>query len=142
MKLAPLFERRLAASGCAGLTESLLINLYREAVRLRFEKGKLSAVERAGFVDASMGADGGDLCIPPDAFVRLVLGYRALDRLADAWPDIVIRPGSRHVLDALFPAVTYCGCPTSITSHCPDACAYGPASNCSPTCPWQRWAFR
>jgi hypothetical protein len=50
-----------------------------------------------------MGADGGDLCIPPEAFVRLVIGYRALDELRDAWPDIVWRDSSRHWLDVLFP---------------------------------------
>jgi hypothetical protein len=35
--------------------------------------------------------------------VRLVLGYRTLDQLLDAWPDIVIRPSSRHLLETLFP---------------------------------------
>jgi hypothetical protein len=59
-----------------------------------------------GFVDASMGADGGDLCIPPDAFVRLVLGYRDLDELGDAWPDIVVKAQSRYLLQALFPKMT------------------------------------
>ena len=64
---------------------------------------KLRNVASAGFVDASMGADGGDLCIPPDAFVCLVFGYRSLDELADAWPDIVVKPQSRYLLQALFP---------------------------------------
>ena len=50
-----------------------------------------------------MGAKGGDLNIPPDAFVRLVLGYRDLDELHDAWPDTVPRAESRHLLDVLFP---------------------------------------
>jgi hypothetical protein len=50
-----------------------------------------------------MGADGGDLCIPPDAFVRLVLGYRDLAELQDAWPDIVVKPERRHLLQTLFP---------------------------------------
>ncbi len=50
-----------------------------------------------------MGADGGDLCIPPDAFVRLLLAYRSLDELLDAWPDIIVKPQSRNLIDALFP---------------------------------------
>jgi predicted N-acetyltransferase YhbS len=101
-KLAPVLERRLAASSWAGLTATLLINLFRQAFALRFIDGKLYEISRAGFVDASMGADGGDLCIPPDAFVRLIFGYRTLDELQDGWPDIVVRPASRHLLDSLF----------------------------------------
>jgi len=49
-----------------------------------------------------MGADGGDLCIPPDAFVRLLLGYRGLDALTDAWPDIVVKPQALPLVNALF----------------------------------------
>lgn len=116
-KIAPVLERRLANAGCGGLTVDLIVNLFREAYVLHFAAGKLITVERAGFVDSSMGADGGDLCIPPDAFVRLVCGYRDLDELDDAWPDIVIRPGSRRWLEVLFPKMPsywctpyiYCG---------------------------------
>jgi hypothetical protein len=102
-KLAPLFEGRLASSAHAGFTGDLTINLFRHAYRLHFAAGRLLEVKELGFVDASMGADGGDLCIPPDAFVRLLLGYRSLGELLDAWPDIVIRPTRRHLLDTLFP---------------------------------------
>lgn len=102
-KLGPLFARRLAASAWAGLTGTVTLNLFRTAYRLHFSAGELARTESLGFVDASMGADGGDLCIPPDAFVRLLLGYRNLDELSDAWPDIVVRPAARHLLAVLFP---------------------------------------
>jgi hypothetical protein len=102
-KLTPLLEERLAQSAHAGFTGDLIVNLFRQGYQLHFVNGRLLAVNALGFVDASMGADGGDLCIPPDAFVRLVLGYRTLDQLLDAWPDIVIRPSSRHLLETLFP---------------------------------------
>jgi hypothetical protein len=105
-KIGPALERRVAASDCAGLTTDLSINLFREAFLLRFVEGRLLEVRPIGFVDSSMGADGGDLCIPPDAFVRLVFGYRNLDVLRDAWPDIVIRPGRRRLLDVLFPEMS------------------------------------
>jgi len=107
-KIGPVLERRLVRSGYAGLTADLCLNLFREAFVLRFEAGKLSGVEPAGFVDASMGADGGDLCIPPEAFVRLVLGYRSLDELRDAWPDIWVRARSRYLVEALFPRMSAC----------------------------------
>jgi hypothetical protein len=102
-KLTPILEERLARSAHAGFTGEITINLFRQAYLLSFAAGHLKWVNALGFVDASMGADGGDLCIPHDAFVRLVLGYRSLGELLDAWPDIVIRPARRHLLDTLFP---------------------------------------
>ncbi|CAN5381511.1 hypothetical protein BH10CHL1_BH10CHL1_39570 [soil metagenome] len=102
-KIGPVLERRLAASACADLTADLCLNLFRQAFVLHFVAGKLQDVTAVGFVDASMGADGGDLCIPPDAFVRLVCGYRSLDELDDAWPDMVVKPTSRYIIEALFP---------------------------------------
>ena len=49
--------------------------------------------------------------------MRLVLGYRSLSQLRDAWPDTVVKPESRLVLDTLFPKLKpyfwmphmYCG---------------------------------
>jgi len=102
-RIAPVLERRLAGSDCEGLTKDLIINLFRQAFKLTFKSGKLVQVESMGFVDSSMGADGGDLCIPTDAFIRLVFGYRNLDELMDAWPDIVIKARSRRLADVLFP---------------------------------------
>jgi predicted N-acetyltransferase YhbS len=101
-KISPVLERRLASGGCAGLTAKCSLNLFRQAYALNFEAGKL-AIEPLGFVDTSMGADGGDWCLPPEAFIRLSLGYRSLDQLQDAWPDILIKPASRYLLELLFP---------------------------------------
>ena len=102
-KMGPLFERRLADSDWCSLSAQITINFFRQAFGLRFESGRLVAVDSLGFVDASMGADGGHLCIPPDAFLRLLFGYRSLDELFDAWPDITVKPEARAVLDTLFP---------------------------------------
>lgn len=107
LHIGPVLERRLATSAYAGLTVDLTLNLFRQAVRLAFVAGKLQAVTPLGFVDASMGADGGDLCIPPDAFVRLLFGYRTLAELSDAWPDLVIKPARRHLFDILFPKMNF-----------------------------------
>ena len=102
-KLRPLFERRLAASVHAGLSAELVLNLFKQAYGLRFDDGALAKVAEIGFVDASMHADGGDLCLPRDAFVRLLMGYRGLDDLRDAWPDIVVKRPRKDLLGALFP---------------------------------------
>ncbi len=105
-KIGPVFKRRLQAAGRPGLTQDLVINLFRQAYKLRFQEGSLQDVCALGFVDSSMGADGGDLCIPPEAFVRLVFGFRRIDELLDAWPDIVYKPQVRGLLDDLFPRMT------------------------------------
>jgi hypothetical protein len=102
-RLGPLLERRLADTGRADLTADLCLNLYRNAYELQFDHGRLSRVEDVGFVDASMGAKGGDLNIPPEAFIRLLFGYRNLDELRDAWPDTYATPESRRVVETLFP---------------------------------------
>lgn len=70
-----------------------------------FEKGRLRSVCSLGFVDTSYPypPEAGEIQIPPDAFVRLLLGFRDLNELADAWPDIRIKPGFGLLLDVLFP---------------------------------------
>jgi hypothetical protein len=105
-KVGPVLEHRLAMADGGDLATRLRINLFRQAYELEFVAGKLRQVAAIGFVDASMGADGGDLCIPPHAFVRLVLGYRNLAELADAWPDIVVKRECRYLIEALFPQRT------------------------------------
>lgn len=120
LKLAPVWAGRLAEAGWPRLTGELTLNLYRQAYRLRFAEGRLTAVDALGFVDASMGAQGGDLCIPPDAFTRLLFGYRSLDELRDAWPDIVVQPARRHLVDALFPRLeSYVWLPYMNCAHLP-----------------------
>jgi len=105
VKIGPVLESRLAASEWRGLTIDFIINLFRQAFQLRFLDGKLVSVEPLGFVDTSMGTDGGHLCIPPEAFLRLVFGYRGLAELRDAWPDIMIKPEVRHLVEVLFPGM-------------------------------------
>jgi predicted N-acetyltransferase YhbS len=103
LKLSPALEKRLEGSLWKDHSFSLIINNYHNAYQLIFQRGRLIQVDPLGFVDSSMGADGGDLCIPPDAFVRLVTGFRNLEGLFDAWPDIVIKPTARALVDTLFP---------------------------------------
>ena len=105
MKIAPALEKRLASSGCAGITSTLVINTYKKAYRLVISEGRLVSCGDIGFRDYSMGADGGDLCIPADALTRLIFGFRQLDQLIDAWPDIAVKKSARLLIDVLFPGV-------------------------------------
>ena len=101
-KIAPVLEARLARAGCGALTVDLRLNLYRKAFILHIERGALR-VEPVGFVGASLGEEGGDLAIPADAFIRLLFGYRPLDALRDAWPDIMVKAETRYLWETLFP---------------------------------------
>lgn len=97
MHLAPALEQRLADSPFAGLSEAVLLNLYREAFVLRFENGKLSAVENAGFT-----LDGA-IKLPPALLPALVLGYRDRHALRSAYPDFAAWGQAGYLLDVLFP---------------------------------------
>ena len=116
-KLAPVFNKRLTESGYENLTAELIINLYETAFKLEFINGRLVNAENAGFIDYSMGADGGGIKIPRDAFVRLVFGFNTLDELQNAWPDAIVSRDKKHLADALFPRLDsylnlpfhYCG---------------------------------
>lgn len=98
-KLAPLLERRLAASPFAGLSQEVCFNLYREAFGLRFEEGKLTAVEGLG-LDASPG-----IRVPPLLAAPLLLGYRSREELAQAHHDVLVWREWRYLVDVLFPKV-------------------------------------
>ena len=106
LSIKPLLEERLARSGLQSLCLDLVVNLYHNAWQICFQQGKLVEIRRLGFMNTGMGADGGDLCIPPDAFTRLVFGFRTLDELEDAWPDILVKPEIRWLVEVLFPRLS------------------------------------
>jgi hypothetical protein len=99
-KMAPLFERRLACSAFAGLSQSLTLNLYREAFGLCFRAGRLTEVQRLGF------REGGDLRLPPALMAPLLLGYRSWRELAAAHHDVLVARAARSLADTLFPVVS------------------------------------
>jgi hypothetical protein len=96
--MIPLFERRIAASPFAGLTQTVRINLYRQAYEMIFENGTVTAVNVLGFQDWP-----GMICIPPDAFTQLVMGYRTAEELREIFPDLMAWGESRSLLAVLFP---------------------------------------
>jgi hypothetical protein len=98
-KLGPVLERRIATSPFAGLTQNLCFNLYRQTFELRFEGGRLAAVEALGF------SDRGGIRIPPLLAAPLLLGYRSAKELSQIHHDVSVRAERRHLVDVLFPKV-------------------------------------
>ncbi|MCC6801147.1 MAG: hypothetical protein IT325_13615, partial [Anaerolineae bacterium] len=81
----------------AGLSETVLLNLYREAFALRFEDGTLRAVESVGFTED------GTIKLPPTLLPALVLGHRDRHALRAAYPDFAAWGQAGYLLDVLFP---------------------------------------
>jgi hypothetical protein len=98
--VAPALEARLARSIAAGHTGELLLSFHRDGLGMRFENGRLTAVDPRPtliFPEASAG-------FPGLTFLQLLFGYRSLDQLEDAFPDCRARTTQgRAVLNALFP---------------------------------------
>jgi len=94
--IAPALERRIAASPFGGLTSALVLGLYRDSVRLVFEEGRLSEVTPGGPGE-------GDVTLPPETLAPLALGYRSVEELRSAYPDLRVDRAWRLLLDTLFP---------------------------------------
>jgi hypothetical protein len=98
-KLAPLFEKRLALSAFAGFSETVCLNLYREAFELRFARGRCSEVKNVGFQERS------GICLPPALLAPLLFGYRTPDELYHQEHDFLVEPRRRLLVQVLFPRV-------------------------------------
>ncbi|MBZ0302768.1 MAG: GNAT family N-acetyltransferase [Anaerolineae bacterium] len=96
-RLAPVFERRIAASSLAGLTQRVVISLYRTAYELDIACGRVTAV------NALNRCDQADLHLPPLLLAPLLLGYRSRAELNSMYPDVRVRGQSQVLVDVLFP---------------------------------------
>ncbi len=100
LRLAPALDRRLAASPMAGYDGELRLDFYRDGVRLRFARGRLTAAEpwrRPVWGERQQGG------FPPLVFLQLLFGRRSLDELQDAYPDVLADDTAAPLLNALFP---------------------------------------
>jgi len=96
--LAAVLERRLAESVVAGHSGELKISFYRNGLRLALQQGCLKHIapwEPAG---------GESAAFPGLTFLQLLFGYRSLEELRRAHPDVTVRDDeARLLLGALFP---------------------------------------
>ena len=97
--IAPVLERRLAASPDAGWSGDLRLSFYRSGVKLHVAGGRVAAEpwrpERT---------DDGDALFPDLTFLKVLMGYRSLADVQDAYPDCIVEsPVARALLPILFP---------------------------------------
>ncbi|MGH7391199.1 MAG: GNAT family N-acetyltransferase [Candidatus Rokuibacteriota bacterium] len=111
-KISPALERRLAGSPLVSHDGELRLGFYTDGVRLGFERGRLVGVERW---QPPLDVVGEEQMMPTAAprphamfpgltFLELLFGFRSVDELRHAFPDVVLRTSeARALLETLFP---------------------------------------
>lgn len=97
--LAPALERRLAASPYAGYTGDLTLDFYRGGLRLAWRDGKLAEAahwQKPIYSERTSG-------FPPGVFLQLLFGFRDLNELLHAFPDVRADGVGKALLPTLFP---------------------------------------
>lgn len=99
-RIGPVLEQRLAASVVTGYSGELRLNFYRGGLRLVFADGRLTLAEdwQPPVLEPRDNA-----AFPPLVFSQLLLGYRDLDSLRSAHPDVWAHDDAEPLLRALFP---------------------------------------
>lgn len=99
-RIAPVLEQRMITSPCTGYTGELKISFYRDGVRMVFQDGALSTVEKwQPVIQKDEGAAG----FPDLTFLKLLFGYRSLDEIRRAFPDCYASDKAQVLLETLFP---------------------------------------
>jgi hypothetical protein len=99
--IAPVLEQRLAGSTAASYSGDLTIDFFRGGMRLVFEKGCITRLEPW---KAPAYKNTADASCPALIFLQLLFGYRSLDELRFAYPDVRIENSNAALLlNTLFP---------------------------------------
>ena len=98
--IATALERRLAESPLGRYNGELHITLYRGGLHLIFKDGRLMLVEPWSSASYGRHEDAG---FPPLVFLQLLFGYRSLDELRFAFPDVWVKDEAELLLKTLFP---------------------------------------
>jgi hypothetical protein len=99
--IAPVLERRLANSPVAGYSGVLIVDLYRGGLRMVFDRGKLITVEDWR---RPVWAGRSAVRFPPMVFLQALFGYRSLDALRAAFPDVIVNDDMELLVKTLFPS--------------------------------------
>ncbi|MEZ4616801.1 MAG: hypothetical protein R2867_15035 [Caldilineaceae bacterium] len=95
-----MLEERLARSLLTGYSGELLIDCYRNGLRLDFAAGKLAAAE---VWHAPVDSEEAHAGCPPLIFLQLLFGYRSLNDLRAIFPDVWAKPEAIVLVNTLFP---------------------------------------
>ncbi len=99
--IAPALEKRIANSTAAFYTGEFTLDFFRGGMHLVFDKGHITRIEPWR---APAYQNTADASCPSLVFLQLLFGYRSLDELRYAYPDVRVENSNAEVLlNALFP---------------------------------------
>jgi GNAT superfamily N-acetyltransferase len=99
--IAPALEKRIANSTAAVYTGEFTLDFFRGGMHMAFDKGHITQIEPWR---APVYQNTADASCPALVFVQLLFGYRSLDELRYAFPDVRVENSKAEVLlNALFP---------------------------------------
>lgn len=96
-KLRPLLNSRLQSSPFAGLSDSIRINMYWSCLAIKIEGGEVTEVEKCD------GKRSDGVLLNPLVFPKLLLGVRDIEELMLEYPDVIVAPHYRGLVNTLFP---------------------------------------
>ncbi len=100
--IAPALEQRLLKSPVAGYTGELRLDFYRgNGLRLAFERGRITEIE--DWRRPAAWGENEESGFPPLVFLQLLFGYRSLEDLEYAYPDVWVKDEVRLLVNTLFP---------------------------------------
>jgi predicted acetyltransferase len=99
-KIRPVLNERIRGTMFDGLDQELVINTYKTCYKLTFQDGELLPIEDIGMqkTDSYM-----EIRLPPQGFVRLILGEFTVEELKKQNVDFIVRRGHTTLLETLFP---------------------------------------
>ncbi|MHA1881485.1 MAG: hypothetical protein ACTSUO_00365 [Candidatus Thorarchaeota archaeon] len=99
-KIRPVLEHRLHGTMFEGLTLELALNTYRNCYLLNFVDGILDPITDIGMQETDARQE---IRMPPEDFVRLLLGAYTLEQLNETNIDFIVRGSRKALLESLFP---------------------------------------
>lgn len=103
--IAPLLEKRLAASDFQNHSGALRFNFYSSGVEIIFENGKIANVQAWRATAGDFGQSGfGNAVFPELTFLKILFGYRSRAELQAMFSDCIMDTDKTSMLiDVLFP---------------------------------------
>jgi hypothetical protein len=92
-------ERHLTGTVAEGYSGELKLNFCRGGLRIQFDRGQITAIEKWSPQELSEG----DARFPDSTFSHLVFGWRQTHELMNNFPDCFAKEHAGVLLDCLFP---------------------------------------
>ena len=97
-KITPALNERLEHSAFRGHSTEIFMSFYKNGLKLCINKGLIREIQnwnpQSGRASASF---------PAETFLHLLFGHRSIDELQFIYPDCMVKPDVKDLLEVLFP---------------------------------------